>query len=78
MYFNIGYPKADKLSVASGKIKRILNEYEFYYNSATEKESSGSPIILFDSLIVIAIHKCGLYERMLNAGTFIFEIFKEN
>ena len=37
MYFNIGYPKAGKLSVASGKIKRILNEYEFYYNNATEK-----------------------------------------
>ena len=34
--------------------------------------------ILFDSLIVIGIHKCGLYERMLNAGTFIFETFKEN
>ena len=73
---SIGYPKADKLSVGSGKIKKI-ESCEFYHNSATDRGSSGSPIILFHSLNVVGIHKQVHKLKMLNYGTFIFEIFKE-
>ena len=76
---SIGYPKAEKLSVGSGKIKEINenNNFEFYHNSPTDQGSSGSPIILFHSQQVIGVHKKGHKTKKLNSGTFIFEIFNE-
>ena len=76
---SIGYPKAEKLSVGSGKIKEINenNNFEFYHNSPTDQGSSGSPIILFHSQQVIGVHKRGHKTKKLNSGTFIFEIFNE-
>ena len=54
-----GYSDGDELAVQAGKIKEIINKSEFYHNVGTEKGSSGSPITLFESLLVIGIHKAG-------------------
>jgi surface protein len=71
-----GYPKGKKLAAGAGIIKEIMNEYEFYHNIPTEQGSSGSPIILFNTLKVIGIHKQADVEEMLNVGTFIGEAIK--
>ena len=42
-----GYPFSDEISIGSGKIKQILNGYEFYHNIPTDTGSSGSPIIQY-------------------------------
>ena len=71
-----GYPKGKKLAAGSGIIKEIIDEYEFYHNIPTEHGSSGSPIILLNSLTVIGIHKQADIEKNLNVGTFIGEAIK--
>ena len=75
--FTAGYPKGEKLAAGNGKIKGILNEYEFYHNIPTERGSSGSPIILFNTLTVIGIHKEAAMNMDLNIGIFIGEAIKE-
>ena len=72
----IQYPFGKELSCASGKIKKI-NDFEFLHNIPTEPGSSGSPIILFNTLKVIGIHKYGNETKQLNCGTFIDLIFNE-
>jgi len=71
-----GYPKGKKLASGSGIIKEIIDEYEFYHEIPTEHGSSGSPIILLNSLTVIGIHKQADIEENLNVGTFIGEAIK--
>ena len=74
---SLGYPLGDKLSAGCGKIINI-KEYEFEHNiPTTEKGSSGSPIILFNLLTVIGIHKYGDLEKKINVGTFIGKILNE-
>ena len=75
--FTLQYPSED-IEVASGKLIQILNEFEFKHNIDTDYGSSGSPIILFNTLKVIGIHKNGLLNEKINFGTFIGEIFKYN
>ena len=72
-----GYPKGKKLATGAGIIKEIINEYEFYHNIPTELGSSGSPVILFNTLKVIGIHKQSDIKKKLNIGTFIGEAIKE-
>ena len=72
--FSLQYPK-NKIEYGSGKILEILNNYEFTHNIDTENGSSGSPIILHNSLKVIGIHKQGDILKPVNYGTFIGEIF---
>ena len=74
--FNLGYPKGLNSVAESGKIEKII-ENEFYHDINTEKGSSGSPIILFNTLKVIGIHKQADIEKKLNVGTFIDVIFKK-
>ena len=74
--FAAGYPKGYKLAVGSGTIHEIIDEYEFYHNCPTDFGSSGSPIILNNTLKVIGIHKHAVPEKMLNMGTFIGEAIK--
>ena len=74
--FSLGYPFGEELATGSGKIINI-NGYEFEDNIPTEGGSSGSPIILFNLLKVIGIHKYGDLEKRINVGTFIGEIFDE-
>ena len=62
----------------------IINifEYEFDHNIATDKGSSGCPIILLNNNInmiqVIGIHKEGDKKNKINGGTFIGEIFNND
>ena len=76
--FTASYPKGKKLASGSGIIRGIIkNGYEFYHNIPTEVGSSGSPIILFNTLTVIGIHKEADIDNKLNIGTFIGEVIKE-
>ena len=72
-----GYPKGKKLATGAGIIKEVINEYEFFHNIPTELGSSGSPVILFNTLKVIGIHKQSDIKKKLNVGTFIGEAIKE-
>ena len=75
--FVMGYPKGDILEHGSGEIVDIdKDNYEFKHNSPTDIGFSGSPIILFNSLVV-GIHKKGIISEKLNLGTFIGVIIKE-
>ena len=76
------YPE-NEVSFAAGRIINIIydnNYYEFKHNLDTKPGSSGSPIILLNSLKVIGIHKSGDSDKnkSINYGTFIGEIFKNN
>ena len=75
--FTLQYPRED-IEVAIGKLKQILNEFEFKHNIDTDYGSSGSPIILVNTLKVIGVHKQGSVIEDVNYGTFIGEIFKYN
>ena len=74
--FIVGYPKGLNSSADSGTIKKIIN-FEFYHNIDTETGSSGSPIILFNTLKVIGIHKGSDLNENLNVGTFIDVLLNE-
>ena len=71
----IQYPKG-KLAQAYGIIKSISkNKYEFSHTASTEKGSSGSPILLKDTIEVIGIHKGGNSNNSENYAYFIWPIF---
>ena len=59
---SLGYPFGKELADGSGEIINI-DGYEFEHNIHTEQGSSGSPIILFNLLRVIGIHKFGDLEK---------------
>ena len=65
----IGYPFGKDLAPGSGTIIEI-NDYEFDHDIPTEKGSSGSPIVLFDTLKVIGIHKHGHKEKKNKCWNF--------
>jgi len=54
--FAFQFPKNGNLSYSHGKILKKTNKY-FVYSLGTKGGSSGSPIILFNNLKVIALHK---------------------
>ena len=72
------YPGGGNLNAQIGKIINVKNEYEFEHNISTEPGSSGSPIIISSIKRVIGIHTSGDFEKEINIGTFISEIFNEN
>ena len=72
----IEYPLGKDVSCGSGKIINI-HDFCFDHNIPTQGGSSGTPIILFNTLKVIGIHKGGNTSQITNAGTFIGEIFNE-
>ena len=78
--FSIQHPCGKSAACASGTITSIDN-FEFEHNVATDKGSSGCPIILLNDninlILVIGIHKSGDPFYKINGGTFIGEIFKE-
>ena len=77
--FTLQYLEKEGICAASGNIIDILgNKYEFTHNIYTEYGSSGSPIILFNTLKVIGMHRGGDKNKKINYGTFIGEIFNEN
>ena len=66
-----GYPYGDKLATGGGIVEKLLNECEFYHNIPTTHGSSGSPIILYNTLKVIGIHKQGDKNKKLNFGNLL-------
>ena len=73
--FSIEHPLGADASAASGKIIDIYN-FQFDHDISTDNGSSGSPIILLDSMMVIGIHK-NKASNNVNGGTFIGEIINE-
>ena len=76
--FTLQYPNGQDIYTASCNIKEIINKYEFKHNIDTDYGSSGSPIILFNTLKVIGIHKKYDLINKTNYGSFIGEILNEN
>ena len=72
----IQYPKGE-LSYANGEIKEIYKtRYEFSHLASTDEGSSGSPILLKNSIQVIGIHRGGDSKKTENYGEFIGPIFE--
>ena len=67
------FPGGKKLSHSEGTIDSI-NGYEFSYTASTMKGSSGSPILLKNSIKVIGIHKEGdKFKLSRNYGNLIYK-----
>ena len=77
--FTFGYPLGNDIECAPGKIVSISDK-EFLHNCDTERGFSGSPIILASNSKVIGVHKEGIIDKKLNAGTLLGIIgeFTEN
>ena len=70
----IQYPKGE-LSYDYGEIKEIYkNRYEFAHLVSTDEGSSGSPILLKNSIQVIGIHRGGDINKTKNYGEFMVYI----
>ena len=76
------FPLGNELCFSRGRIDKI-NEKDkiMHYKSSTEKGSSGSPIIIVDSKLVIGIHFRGNYEHEYygdsNYGNFIIDVLDD-
>ena len=71
--------KNNILTSRSGKIIKELDEFEFEHNIKTYMGSAGCPIILFDSLKVVGVHKQNHKEDpTIKYATFLGEILKKN
>ena len=73
----IQYPKGNEVSFAEGKINNIKNSTQVFHSASTEFGSSGSPLILSDSLHIIGIH-CGMLSKNnLNRGIYFKSIIDD-
>ena len=79
--FSLFYARVEtknNILTSSGKIKE-LDEFEFEHNIKTYMGSAGCPIILFDSLKVVGVHKHSDKEDpTIKYATFLGEILKKN
>ena len=67
------FSEGNILSNSRGEILR-LDKFEIIHNASTTQGSSGSPIILKDTIKVIGIHKQGSKNKNENYGNFIYPI----
>lgn len=79
--FIIQYPLAGPLKKSEGKILSIDHyQKNFSYNASTDKGSSGSPIFLENTSLVIGLHRRGFLNkeriREKNYGNFIGPIIR--
>ena len=71
----LGYPESGELKMSMGIIKKI-NNYEFTHLASTKKGSSGSPIFMEKSGLVLGIHKQRNNKGNENYGDFIYPAIK--
>ena len=71
----IQYPHGE-LSYSKGKIINI-DKFELEYDVSTKEGSSGSPIFLEGTKLVIGIHKQGDKEKKLNYGDLLYPIIRD-
>jgi len=71
----VQYPKGNKLSYSEGKIININNN-ELIHDASTTSGSSGSPILIKNTIEVIGIHKQGSNKKTENYGTLIYSIMQ--
>ena len=71
----VQYPEGNKLSYSEGKIIKINNN-EIIYDASTKSGSSGSPILLINTIKVIGIHKQGNIRKTENYGALIYSIIQ--
>ena len=72
----VQYPEGNKLSYSEGKIININNNNELIYNASTKPGSSGSPILIKNTIEVIGIHKKGNIKKTENYGTSLYSILQ--
>ena len=71
------FPRGKDLSYSEGNIKEInIKKYELTHTASTLNGSSGSPIFLENSNLVIGIHKEGHKEKKENYGSFLYPIIE--
>ena len=75
--FSFGYPFGKDIECSPGKITKIT-DIEFEHNCDTDPGYSGSPIFLSSNSKVIGIHKLGIVNKKINAGTFLGKIDEFN
>ena len=76
----VQFPEGIKLSSSKGKITEIEN-FQFFYDASTKHGSSGSPILLKNSIKVIGMHKGSYNAKKMNRGIqmySIIELFQSN
>ena len=71
----VQYPLGKNISYSEGKIKNIKNE-ELIYDASTKLGSSGSPILLKNTIEVIGIHKQGNIYENENYGTLVYSFIE--
>ena len=72
----IQYPEGNKLSYSEGKIININNNSELIYDASITSGSSGSPILLKNTIEVIGMHKQGSNKKTENYGTLMYSILQ--
>ena len=72
----IQYPEGNKLSYSEGKIININGGSELIYDASITSGSSGSPILLKNTIEVIGMHKQGSNKKTENYGTLIYSIMQ--
>ena len=72
-----GYPNGKELTVETGHLKNIENDYKIYHTVDTEHGVSGAPIILtYRDLKVIGINRCYIKNKEKNLSSYIKYIVK--
>ena len=65
------FPGGGNLNNSFGKLIEINSVVDFSHSASTEKGSSGSPIFIKGTTLVIGIHKQGSKKKSVNYGNFI-------
>ena len=71
----IQHPKGRQKQFSQEKISKVKKPFVFY-KADTESGSSGSPVLTYEGLALIAVHHKGNEKQGYNKGTLISQILK--
>nr|XP_058956750.1 uncharacterized protein y4fB-like [Pocillopora verrucosa] len=71
----IQHPKGEPKKFSQEKISKVKKPFVFY-KADTESGSSGSPVLTYEGLALIAVHHKGNEKQGYNKGTLISQILK--